>query len=101
MATVASETAKAVDSIVNGFNVLERPTQDLFEKRSALIQQQNELNRSTKDGEKKYQELQKQIDELNKSMDQYSTTGMKNGLESQLAFMDEYIKNLEKAQQMV
>ena len=100
MATVASETAKAVDSIVKGFSVIERPTQDLFEKRSKLIQQQNELNRSTKDGEKKYQELQKQIDELNKSMDEYSPTGMKNGLESQLAFMDEYIKNLEKAQQM-
>ena len=100
MATVAVETAKAVDSIVNGFNVLERPTQDLFEKRSKLIQQQNELNRSTKDGERRYQELQAQIDELNKSMDEYSPTGMKNGLESQLAFMDEYIKNLEKAQQM-
>ena len=100
MATVAASTAQAVDSIVKGFNVLERPTPDLFEKRSKLIEQQNELNRSTKDGEKKYQELQKQIDELNKSMDEYSTTGMKNGLESQLAFMDEYIKNLEKAQQM-
>ena len=41
-----------------------------------------------------------QIDELNKSMDQYSTKGMQEGLESQLAFMDEYIKNLEKAQEM-
>ncbi len=100
IATVAASTAQMVDSIVKGFNVLERPTQDLFEKRSKLIQQQNELNRSTKDGEKRYQELQKQIDELNKSMDEYSPTGMKNGLESQLAFMDEYIKNLEKAQQM-
>ena len=92
--------AQTVDSIVKGFDVLERPTQNLFEKRSKLIEQQNELNRSTKDGEKKYQELQKQIDELNKSMDEYSPTGMQKGLESQLAFMDEYIKNLEKAQQM-
>ena len=100
MATVAASTAQAVDSIVKGFDVLERPTQNLFEKRSKLIEQQNELNRSTKDGEKRYHELQKQIDELNKSMDEYSPTGMQKGLESQLAFMDEYIKNLEKAQQM-
>jgi hypothetical protein len=100
METVAASTAQMVDSIVKGFNVLERPTQNLFETRSKLIEQQNELNRSTKDGEKRYQELQKQIDELNKSMDEYSPTGMKNGLESQLAFMDEYLANLEKAQQM-
>jgi hypothetical protein len=100
MTTVAASTAQAVDSIVKGFSVIERPTQDLFEKRSKLIEQQNELNRSTKDGEKRYQELQAQIDELNKSMDQYSAKGMQDGLESQLAFMDEYLKNLEKAQQM-
>ncbi len=92
--------AQTVDSIVKGFDVLKRPTQDLFEKRSKLIEQQNELNLSTKEGKRRYQELQGQIDDLNRSMDEYSPTGMKNGLESQLAFMDEYIKNLEKAQQM-
>lgn len=100
MQTVHDATAQMVDNIVKGFTVIERPTTDMFLKRSKLIEQQNELNRSTKDGERRYQELQVQIDELNKSMDQYSTKGMQEGLESQLAFMDEYIKNLEKAQAM-
>lgn len=97
---VHDATEQAVNGVVKGFDVMERPTTDLLEKRSKLIQQQNELDRSTKDGEKQYQELQKQIDALNDSMDKYSTNGMQDALQSQLAFMDEYIKNLEKAQQM-
>ena len=97
---VRDATRQTVDSVVKGFETISRPTTDLMEKRSKLIQQQNELNRSTKDGEQKYQELQKQIDALNDSMDKYSTNGMQDALQSQLAFMDEYIKNLEKAQQM-
>jgi hypothetical protein len=97
---VHDATEQAVNGIVKGFEAIERPTADLMEKRSKLIQQQNELDRSTKDGEQKYQELQKQIDALNDSMDKYSTNGMQDALQSQLAFMDEYIKNLEKAQQM-
>lgn len=97
---VRDATEQSVNSIVKGFENLSRPTTDLLEKRSKLIEQQNELNRSTKEGEQKYQDLQKQIDELNKSIDQYSTGGMKEGLKSQLAFMDEYLANLEKAQKM-
>lgn len=97
---VHDATAQAVDGIVNGFAVLERPTTALEEKRSKLIEQQNELNRSTRDGAKRYEELQAQIDDLNKSLDAYSPKGMQDALQSQLAFMDEYIKNLEKAQQM-
>lgn len=97
---VHDATEQAVNGTVKGFEAIERPTTDLMEKRSKLIQQQNELDRSTKDGEQKYQELQKQIDALNDSMDKYSTNGMQDALQSQLAFMDEYIKNLEKAQQM-
>lgn len=93
-------TAQTVDGIVKGFAVLERPTTALEEKRSKLIEQQNELNRSTRDGAKRYEELQTQIDELNKSLDAYSPKGMQDALQSQLAFMDEYIKNLEKAQSM-
>ena len=97
---VHDATAQAVDGVVKGFAVLERPTTALEEKRSKLIEQQNELNRSTRDGAKRYEELQTQIDELNKSLDEYSPKGMQDALESQLAFMDEYLKNLEKAQQM-
>ena len=97
---VHDATRQTVDSVVKGFETISRPTTDLMEKRSKLIQQQMELNRSTKDGEQKYQELQKQIDSLNESIDEYSTGNMKDALQSQMAFMDEYIKNLEKAQQM-
>lgn len=97
---VRDATEQTVNGIVKGFDTIERPTTDLLEKRSKLIEQQNELNRSTKEGEQKYQELQKQIDALNDSMDKYSPKGMEDGLQSQLAFMDEYIKNLEEAQRL-
>lgn len=97
---VRDSTEQSVNSIVKGFDNLQRPTTDLLEKRDKLIRQQQGLNQSTKDGAEKYKDLQKQIDELNKSIDQYSTGGMKEGLKSQLAFMDEYLANLEKAQKM-
>jgi hypothetical protein len=97
---VHDATEQAVDGIIKGFEKIERPTTEMFMKRSQLIQQQNDLNRATKDGEKRYQELQTQIDELNRSMDQYSPKGMKDALESQIAFMEEYMSNLEKAREM-
>lgn len=97
---VHDATETAVDSVVKGFERLSRPTTEMEEKRSKLIEQQNALNTSTEEGKRKYQELQKQIDELNNSMDQYSASGMEDSLKSQLAFMDEYIKNLELAQRM-
>lgn len=97
---VRDATEQSVSSVVKGFENLSRPTEDLLEKRDKLIRQQQGLNQSTKEGAEKYKELQKQIDELNKSIDQYSTGGMQEGLKSQLAFMNEYIANLEKAKQM-
>jgi hypothetical protein len=97
---VRDATEQSVSSVVKGFENLSRPTEDLLDKRDKLIRQQQGLNQSTKEGAEKYKELQKQIDELNKSIDQYSTGGMKEGLKSQLAFMDEYLANLEKAQKM-
>lgn len=97
---VHDATEQTVNSVVKGFDKITRPTADLVEKRSQLIEQQNALNRSTRDGERQYQELQKQIDELNKSIDEYSPKGMQDALQSQLAFMDEYIQNLEKARSM-
>lgn len=97
---VRDATAQAVDGIIQGFEKIERPTTEMFLKRSQLIQQQNELNLSTKEGKRQYQELQTQIDELNRSMDQYTPKGMKDALESQIAFMEEYISNLEKAREM-
>ena len=97
---VHDATETAVNSVVKGFDKLTRPTTELEEKRSKLIEQQNALNTSTEEGAKKYQEYQKQIDELNKSIREYQPAGMQDALQSQLAFMDEYISNLEKAQRM-
>ena len=97
---VHDATEQAVNSVVKGFDTITRPTTELVKKRDQLIQQQNALNLSTKEGKKKFEELQTQIDELNESMDQYSPKGMQDGLKSQIAFMDEYIRNLEKAREM-
>lgn len=98
--SVHDATEQTVNSVVKGFALITRPTTELEEKRSKLIEQQNALNRSTKDGEKQYQALQKQINELNKSIDEYRPAGMQDALKSQLAFMQEYMDNLEKAQKM-
>lgn len=98
--SVHDATEQAVNSVVKGFDVIERPTTEMEEKRSKLIEQQNALNRSTAEGERQYQALQKQIDALNDSMSGYTAKGMEDALKSQLAFMDEYVKNLEQAQRM-
>ncbi len=98
--SVHDATEQAVNSVVKGFDVIERPTTEMEEKRSKLIEQQNALNRSTAEGERQYQSLQKQIDSLNESMSGYTAKGMEDALKSQLAFMDEYVKNLEQAQRM-
>lgn len=98
--SVHDATEQAVNSVVKGFDVIERPTTEMEEKRSKLIEQQNALNRSTAEGERQYQALQKQIDALNESMSGYTAKGMEDALKSQLAFMDEYVKNLEAAQRM-
>jgi chromosome segregation ATPase len=97
---VHDATEQTVNSVVKGFDVIERPTTEMEEKRSKLIEQQNALNRSTAEGERQYQALQKQIDSLNESMSGYTAKGMEDALKSQLAFMDEYVKNLEQAQKM-
>ena len=98
--SVHDATEQAVNSVVKGFDAIERPTTEMEEKRSKLIEQQNALNRSTAEGERQYQALQKQIDSLNESMSGYTAKGMQDALKSQLAFMDEYVKNLEQAQRM-
>ena len=97
---VHDATETAVNGVVKGFEQLTKPTTELEEKRSKLIEQQQAINQGTEEGARKYAELQKQIDEVNKSLNAYEPSGMKEGLESQLAFMDEYIANLEKARQM-
>lgn len=98
--SVHDATEQTVNSVVKGFDRITRPTTEMEEKRSKLIEQQNALNRSTAEGERQYQALQKQIDSLNESMSEYTPKGMQDALKSQIAFMDEYVKNLEKARGM-
>ena len=97
---VHDATEAAVNGVVKGFDKIIRPTTELEEKRSKLIEQQNALNLATDEGKRKYDEYQKQIDELNKSINEYNPQGMLDGLKSQLAFMDEYMDNLEAARKM-
>ena len=97
---VHDATEAAVNGVVKGFDKISRPTSELEKKRSDLIEQQMKLNLTTEEGVKEYERLQKQIDELNKSIREYQPAGMQDALTSQLAFMDEYITNLEKAQKM-
>ena len=97
---VHDATETAVNGVVKGFDKITRPTSELEEKRSKLIEQQNALNRSTAEGAKEYDKLQQQIDELNASLREYQPAGMQDALESQLAFMDDYLSNLERAQRM-
>lgn len=97
---VHDATETAVNGVIKGFDKITRPTSELEEKRSKLIEQQNALNRSTAEGAKEYDKLQQQIDELNASLREYQPAGMQDALESQLAFMDDYLSNLERAQRM-
>lgn len=97
---VRDATEQAINSVASGFKNLERPTTELEKKRDELIQKQQKVNQATKQGKKEYADLEKQINELNKSIDEYSPKGMMAGLESQKAFMTEYMNNLEKARSM-
>ena len=87
----------AVDSVVKGFETITRPTTTLEQQRSKLLQDQQALDKSAKDYQDKYNEIEKKIREINKQLDAYTPKGMQEALSSQLAFMDEYTKNLEKA----
>lgn len=93
---VRDSTAQAVDSIVKGFESITRPNEEAKKKISNLVEELSKV----KVGSKEYEKIQQQIKELNRSMQDFSTKGMQEGLKSQLAFMDEYLKNLEKAQKL-
>ena len=96
--SVNDAVTKSIDSVVHGFEKIERPSKTLSDKITDLMEKQGKLNKSTEEGSKKWQEYQNQIDALNKEMNTYSPKSMQDALQSQIAFMDEYMKNLEKAQ---
>ena len=97
---VRDSVEKSVDSVVKGFEQIKRPTQELKEQRSKLIEEQNALNKSAKDYKTKWDAIQKKIDTANEKIEKFEPKGMKNALTSQLTFMQEYMKNLEKARSM-
>lgn len=94
--SVRENVAAAVDGVVKGFEKITRPTQEYKDKISDLITEQQKY----KPDSEEYKRVQKQIDALNESMEQFTPKGMKDALDSQLSFMDEYLSNLEKAQKM-
>ena len=97
---VRDSTEQAVNSVVKGFEQIKRPTQELTEQRSKLIEEQNALDKSAKDYQQKWDAIQEKIDDVNEKIEKFEPKGMKDALTSQLAFMQEYMVNLEKARQM-
>ena len=97
---VRDSTEQAVNSVVKGFEQIKRPTQELTEQRSKLIEEQNALDSTAKDYQQKWDAIQDKIDDVNEKIEKFEPKGMKDALTSQLAFMQEYMTNLEKARQM-
>ena len=95
--SVRENVASSIDSVVNGFNQIKRPVSDLEEQRDKLIQEQQALDSSAKDYQEKWDAIEDKINNVNKEIEKFSPKGMNDALTSQLAFMNEYIANLEKA----
>lgn len=97
---VRDAVAKSIESTVSGFEVITRPVSELEKKRNKLVEDQMKVNQKTKEGRQEYEKLEEQIKSLNEQIDKYSPGSMQKALQSQKAFMEEYIKNLEAAQKM-
>ena len=90
-------TKQAIDAAVSGFDVIESRDTKLA-KLDKLIADQQKLGGRTEENAKEWDKLNSEIKEYEKNIAFAST--MKSGLESQKAFMEEYIANLEKAREM-
>lgn len=125
---VRSSVQSAVNSVVSGFKRIKSPTADLYEQSSKLAEEEINNLEKYKDVWNKWgsgpESLKKMSDswnkltareqeaynalvqihneqyEVNKQLSEYSPSGMKSALESQLTFMTQYLDNLEKAQAM-
>ena len=86
-------TLAQVDSIVKGFEKMPQPLAQVRARISELVDKIH--NGGT---EEQLAAWNKELDELNKRDIQLN--GMSGNLDSQLAFMDNYLTNLKKAQQM-
>ena len=125
---VKDSTAQAVNSVLKGFEKVGKAGDDLRRKSNELAGEETEAlnkysetwakwgsdNSSLKkmadnwdnltDTEKEAYEALVKIrnaqKETNDALNQYSSEGMKSGLQSQIDFMNEYLENLRKAQEM-
>ena len=98
--SVRENVASSIDSVVTGFSQIKHPVSDLEEQRSKLIEEQQALDSSAKDYQQKWDAIEEKIDNVNKQIEQFEPKGMKDALTSQMAFMNEYIANLEKARKL-
>ena len=125
---VKDATAQTVNSVVKGFEKVEKAGDGLRQKQNDLAGEETEvLNKysevwdkwgSNNEALRKMAESQDKLTdsereayealvkvrnaqkEVNDGLDQYKPQAMEAALESQIAYMEEYIANLEKAQEM-
>ena len=126
---VRDSVEKAVDKVVGGFDKIKRPTDDADKKmRDALEDETKALakyetalkkwkengvvnlekmgenyGKLSKEEQKAYDALVKAKNkqtELNEEINKYKPSGMLEGLQDQVSWMQEYMDNLEKAEQM-
>ena len=126
---VKDSVASAVDSVVKGFGKVNKSGDDVRNKLVEVGQEQKAteekyasvLSKWTNGGIADLQAMSDNYDKLtsaekeaynalaqihnkqvefNKDLAEFSTEGMKNGLQSQIDYMSEYLDNLEKARNM-
>lgn len=102
MADYAENVHKAVESSVNntikGFSKIESSSQTAKDKASELAGKLAEMGERTEKNADKWDKLNAQIQEYNSQT--VTAKGMKEGLQSQLDFMDDYLKAFEAAKAM-
>lgn len=99
MADYAENVHKAVESSVNGivkgFSKVESSSQTAKNKASELTKKLADMGERTKKNAKEWDKLNAQIQEYNSQT--VSVKGMKEGLQSQLDFMEDYLEAFEAA----
>ncbi|MBO5968197.1 MAG: hypothetical protein J6S14_06835 [Clostridia bacterium] len=110
--SVRDSTAQAVDNIIGGFESIKSPARDIDKQVSDLAQKQQEYQgklAGLKEGSKEYKELAEKIKEVDQQLEKlhqqkadqgFTAGGMLENLQSQKVFMEEYMKNLQKAREM-
>lgn len=89
---------QSVENTFKGFDVVTSTSMQAKKKVSELSEQLAALGERTEDNAAEWDKLNSQINEYNSKT--ITATGMKEGLESQIAFMRDYIKNMELAKEM-